>query len=53
MYFCKRLIGMLDKENKADLVRELTAKTSEVTKIPADTRPKNRGGKSMPVDYTE
>lgn len=27
---------MLDKENKAELVRELTAKASEVTKIPAD-----------------
>ncbi|HEU0264609.1 MAG TPA: 4-oxalocrotonate tautomerase DmpI [Geobacterales bacterium] len=29
-------IGMLDKQNKAELVRELTAKASEVTKIPAD-----------------
>ncbi len=29
-------IGNLDKERKARLVRELTAKASEVTQIPAD-----------------
>jgi len=29
-------IGILDKEKKAGLVRELTAKASEVTQIPAD-----------------
>jgi len=29
-------IGKLDKESKAGLVRELTAKASEVTRIPAD-----------------
>ncbi|MDD2733555.1 MAG: tautomerase family protein [Desulfuromonadaceae bacterium] len=29
-------IGILDKEMKAGLVRELTAKASEVTQIPAD-----------------
>ncbi len=30
-------IGNLDKERKARLVRELTAKASEVTQIPADS----------------
>ena len=29
-------IGILDKEKKAELVMELTAKASEVTQIPAD-----------------
>ncbi len=29
-------IGILDKEKKANLVRELTAKASEVTQIPAE-----------------
>ncbi len=29
-------IGILDKEKKAALVRELTAKASEVTQIPAE-----------------
>jgi 4-oxalocrotonate tautomerase len=29
-------IGILDKEKKVGLVRELTAKASEVTQIPAD-----------------
>jgi 4-oxalocrotonate tautomerase len=29
-------IGNLDKEKKANLVRELTAKASEVTQIPAE-----------------
>jgi len=29
-------IGTMDKEKKATLVKELTAKASEVTQIPAD-----------------
>ena len=29
-------IGILNKEKKAELVRELTAKACEVTQIPAD-----------------
>lgn len=30
-------IGNMDKEKKAALVKELTAKASEVTQIPADS----------------